>query len=162
MTFEHPYLLAPRLSTLDHLTKGRVACNEVSSYLPSAARNIGMDRQIGHDARYDLAEEYMEVAYNLWEGSWEEGAVLRDKERGIFTDAAKVHPIRHQGEYFKVPGFHLCERSCRTGREAGVQMRRVQIRAMRSFDFPCCTPGSPGRTSLSATPEKGGCGECDH
>ncbi|MFG1419448.1 LLM class flavin-dependent oxidoreductase [Xanthobacter sp. V0B-10] len=111
VTFEHPYLLARRLSTLDHLTKGRVAWNVVSSYLDSAARNIGMDRQIAHDARYDLAEEYMEVVYKLWEGSWEEGAVLRDKEKGIFTDASKVHPIQHDGEYFKVPGFHLCEPS---------------------------------------------------
>lgn len=111
VTFEHPYLLARRLSTLDHLTKGRVAWNVVSSYLDSAARNIGMERQIAHDARYDLAEEYMEVTYKLWEGSWEDGAVLRDKERGIFTDASKVHPIRHEGTYFKVPGFHLCEPS---------------------------------------------------
>lgn len=111
VTFEHPYLLARRLSTLDHLTKGRVAWNVVSSYLDSAARNIGLDRQIAHDARYDLAEEYMEVTYKLWEGSWEEGSVLRDKEKGIFTDAAKVHPINHEGEYFKVPGFHLCEPS---------------------------------------------------
>lgn len=111
VTFEHPYLLARRLSTLDHLTKGRVAWNVVSSYLDSAARNIGMDRQLAHDARYDLAEEYMEVTYKLWEGSWEDGAVLRDRERGIFTDAARVHPIRHDGEYFKVPGFHLCEPS---------------------------------------------------
>ncbi|MFN3526884.1 MAG: LLM class flavin-dependent oxidoreductase, partial [Paracoccus sp. (in: a-proteobacteria)] len=111
VTFEHPYLLARRLSTLDHLTKGRVAWNVVSSYLDSAARNIGMDRQIGHDARYDLADEYMQVTYKLWEGSWEDGAVLRDREKGIFTDASKVHPIRHEGEYFKVPGFHLCEPS---------------------------------------------------
>ncbi|RWR13303.1 LLM class flavin-dependent oxidoreductase [Paenirhodobacter populi] len=111
VTFEHPYLLARRLSTLDHLTKGRVAWNVVSSYLDSAARNIGLDRQIAHDARYDLAEEYMEVTYKLWEGSWEEGSVLRDREKGIFTDASKVHPIRHEGEYFKVPGFHLCEPS---------------------------------------------------
>jgi len=45
VTFEHPYLLARRLSTLDHLTKGRVAWNVVSSYLNSAARNIGLDNQ---------------------------------------------------------------------------------------------------------------------
>ncbi|PPQ33855.1 5,10-methylene tetrahydromethanopterin reductase [Rhodoblastus sphagnicola] len=111
VTFEHPYLLARRLSTLDHLTKGRVAWNVVSSYLNSAARNIGLDNQIEHDARYDLADEYMEVVYKLWEGSWEPGAVLRDKEKGVFTDASKVHPIQHDGKYFKVPGFHLCEPS---------------------------------------------------
>lgn len=111
VTFEQPYVLARRLSTLDHLTKGRVAWNVVSSYLNSAALNIGMDKQLGHDERYEMAEEYMQVMYKLWEGSWEEGAVLRDKESGIFTDPAKVHPIRHDGKYYKVPGFHLCEPS---------------------------------------------------
>jgi dimethyl-sulfide monooxygenase len=111
VTFEQPYILARRLSTLDHLTKGRIAWNVVSSYLNSAALNIGMDRQMAHDERYDMADEYMDVVYKLWEGSWEDGAVLRDKKAGIFTDASKVHPIRHNGKYFKVPGFHLCEPS---------------------------------------------------
>ncbi len=111
VTFEQPYILARRLSTLDHLSKGRIAWNVVSSYLNSAALNIGLDKQIGHDERYDMADEYMDVMYKLWEGSWEESAVHRDKVSGIFTDPAKVHPIRHEGKYFKVPGFHLCEPS---------------------------------------------------
>jgi dimethyl-sulfide monooxygenase len=111
ITFEHPYLLARRLSTLDHLTKGRVAWNVVSSYLNSAALNIGLDKQIAHDERYDIGDEYMEVMYKLWEGSWEDGAVLRDRQSGVFTDPAKVHPINHDGKYYKVPGFHLCEPS---------------------------------------------------
>src|SRR5690606_15478684 len=44
-------------------------------------------------------------------GSWEQDAVLRDKEKGAFADPKKVHPIQHQGQYFKVPGIHLCEPS---------------------------------------------------
>lgn len=111
VTFEHPYLLARRLSTLDHLTKGRVAWNVVSSYLNSAAVNVGMDQQMAHDERYDMADEYMDVVYKLMEGSWEDGAVHRNKESGVFTDGSKVHPIRHNGKYYKVPGFHLCEPS---------------------------------------------------
>jgi FMN-dependent oxidoreductase (nitrilotriacetate monooxygenase family) len=111
VTFEQPYILARRLSTLDHLTKGRVAWNVVSSYLNSAALNIGLEGQMAHDERYDMADEYMDVVYKLWEGSWEDNAVHRDKKTGIFTDASKVHPIRHDGKYFKVPGFHLCEPS---------------------------------------------------
>lgn len=111
ITFEYPYILARRLSTLDHLTKGRVAFNVVSSYLNSAAVNVGADAQIEHDKRYDMADEYMEVAYKLWEASWEEDAVKRDKKSGIFTDPSKVHPLNHDGEFYKVPGFHLCEPS---------------------------------------------------
>ena len=66
--FEHPYPFARRLSTLDHLTKGRIGWNVVTGYLPSAARNFGADDQLDHDARYDHADEYLEVLYKLWEG----------------------------------------------------------------------------------------------
>ena len=111
LSFEHPYTFARRLSSLDHLTKGRAGWNIVTSYLDSGARNIGLAAQTGHDDRYDVADEYMEVVYKLWEGSWEEGAVLRDRQRRIFTDASKVHPIRHEGRHFRVPGVHLSEPS---------------------------------------------------
>jgi long-chain alkane monooxygenase len=111
VSFEHPYTFARRLSTLDHLSKGRAGWNIVTSYLDSGARNVGLSGQTGHDERYDIADEYLEVCYKLWEGSWEDGAVLRDRERGVFTDPAKVHPIKHEGRYFKVPGVHLCEPS---------------------------------------------------
>ncbi|WP_147707427.1 LLM class flavin-dependent oxidoreductase [Microvirga massiliensis] len=111
LTYEKPYLLARRYSTLDHLTKGRVAWNVVTSYLYSAAINLGLDKPVPHDERYNLADEFLDVTYKLWEGSWEDDAVIRDRERGIFTDGAKVHPIRHKGQYYSVPGIHLCEPS---------------------------------------------------
>jgi len=109
--FEHPYPFARRVSTLDHLTKGRVGWNVVTGYLPSAARNMGQTDQPAHDARYDHADEYLEVLYKLWEGSWEDDAVVRDRERGVFTDPDKVHHIGHAGTHFTVPGIHLSEPS---------------------------------------------------
>jgi FMN-dependent oxidoreductase (nitrilotriacetate monooxygenase family) len=109
--FEHPYPFARRVSTLDHLTNGRVGWNVVTGYLPAAARNMGQTDQPAHDARYDHADEYLEVLYKLWEGSWEDDAVLRDRERGIFTDPAKVDHIGHAGTHFEVPGIHLSEPS---------------------------------------------------
>jgi FMN-dependent oxidoreductase (nitrilotriacetate monooxygenase family) len=111
LTYEHPYPFARRISTLDHLTDGRAGWNIVSSYLDSAARNFGLDRQHKHDDRYEVADEYMEVCYKLWEGSWEDDAVVRDRARKLFTDPEKVHEIQHYGKYFTVPGFHLCEPS---------------------------------------------------
>jgi len=110
-TYEQPYSLARRFSTLDHLTKGRIAWNIVTSYLDGAARNLGMDRQMSHDERYDLAEELVDVCYKLWEGSWEDDAVIEDRENQIYADPAKVHPIEHNGTYFSVPGIHLAEPS---------------------------------------------------
>lgn len=111
ISFEPPYPFARRISTLDHLTKGRVGWNIVTSYLESGSKNLGLKTQVNHDNRYDIADEYLEVLYKLWEGSWEEGSVLRDRESGIFADYKKVHPIQHEGKYFTVPGIHICEPS---------------------------------------------------
>lgn len=111
ISFEHPYPFARRISTLDHLTKGRVGWNIVTSYLESGSKNLRLKTQVNHDNRYDIADEYLEVLYKLWEGSWEEGSVLRDRESGIFADHKKVHPIQHEGKYFTVPGIHICEPS---------------------------------------------------
>ncbi|MDQ8959415.1 LLM class flavin-dependent oxidoreductase [Acinetobacter baumannii] len=111
ISFEHPYPFARRISTLDHLTKGRVGWNIVTSYLESGSKNLGLKTQVNHDNRYDIADEYLEVLYKLWEGSWEEGSVLRDRESGIFADYKKVHLIQHEGKYFTVPGIHICEPS---------------------------------------------------
>ena len=111
LTYEHPYTFARSISTLDHLTRGRIGWNIVTGYLDSAARNLGLDRQLSHDERYDLADEYMDVVYKLWEKSWDDDAVVNDKERGVYAEPSRVHPINHEGRYYKVPGFHLCEPS---------------------------------------------------
>ena len=109
---EQPFNFARRLSTLDHLTKGRVGWNIVTSYLPDAARNLGYGGLPSHEDRYRRAEEYMQVIYKLLEGSWEEDAVVRDLERGIYSDPAKIHDIDHHGEFYPdVPGPHLAEPS---------------------------------------------------
>ncbi len=109
--YEPPYAFARRISTLDHLTNGRVAWNIVTGYLDSAARGIGRAKQIAHDTRYDIAADYMAVMYKLWEGSWEDDAVIEDRRRGIMTDPTKVHRITHQGPYFQLDAIHLCEPS---------------------------------------------------
>ncbi|MFC0582168.1 LLM class flavin-dependent oxidoreductase [Micrococcoides hystricis] len=109
--YEHPYPFARRLATLDHLTNGRVGWNVVTGYLPSAAQNMGNDDQMAHDERYDHADEYLEVIYKLLEGSWEDDAVQYNKQTGVFTDPTKVHPIKHEGKYFKVPGIAITEPS---------------------------------------------------
>ncbi len=110
-TYEPPYAHARRLTTVDHLTKGRIGWNMVTSYLNNAARNFGLDGQIAHDDRYDRADEYLDVCYKLWEGSWDDGAVIRDRENDTYTDPAKVHYIDHEGTYFRVAGPHLSEPS---------------------------------------------------
>jgi FMN-dependent oxidoreductase (nitrilotriacetate monooxygenase family) len=109
-TYEPPYSLARRFSTVDHLSNGRVAWNIVTSYLESAARNFGLDTQVEHDERYQRAHEYLHVTYKLWEGSWRDNAVLPPGSKS-YADPDAVRQINHKGEYFNVPGPHLCEPS---------------------------------------------------
>ena len=110
-TYEHPYTFARRISTLDHLTNGRIAWNVVTSYLDSGARAVGRPALREHDERYDFADEYLDVCYKLWEGSWEDDAVKADRDLGLYADPAKVHDIRHHGRHFDVDGIHLAEPS---------------------------------------------------
>jgi long-chain alkane monooxygenase len=110
-TYEPPFAFARRMSTLDHLTKGRVGWNIVTSYLPNAARNFGYDDEVDHDHRYEIADEYLEVLYKLWEGSWDDDAVLADKAHRVYADPARVRYINHVGDYYRVAGPHLSEPS---------------------------------------------------
>ncbi|MFG1298252.1 LLM class flavin-dependent oxidoreductase [Xanthobacter sp. V3C-3] len=111
LTYEHPYQFARRFATLDHLTGGRVGWNVVTGYLDSGAKGMGHAGNRAHDARYEAAEDFLEALYKLWEGSWEDGAVRRDRAGRIFTDPAKVHRIRHDGPYYQVDGIQLAEPS---------------------------------------------------
>lgn len=132
VSYEHPYPFARRMSTLDHLTKGRIGWNVVTGYLNSGAVNFGVSAQEAHDRRYDIADEYLEVCYRLWEESWEDDAVIADKVRGIFIDPKKVHALEFEGEFFKVPGIHLSEPSPQRTPviyQAGASKRGVQFAA---------------------------------
>jgi alkanesulfonate monooxygenase len=111
LSYEPPYTLARRFSTLDHLTRGRIGWNIVTGYLDSAARAMGRDRQSAHDDRYDLAEDYMQVVYKLWEGSWADDAVVRDAVTGIYADPARVRAVQHESTFHKLNAVHLCEPS---------------------------------------------------
>lgn len=111
LSHEAPLPFARRMSTLDHLTAGRVGWNIVTGYLDSGAKGAGRAKQIEHDVRYDIAEEFIDIQYRLWEESWEDDAVRRDRQHGVFTDPAKVHRVTHDGEYFSVDGVHLSEPS---------------------------------------------------
>ena len=111
LSFEPPYNFARRMSTLDHLTDGRVGWNIVTGYLDSAARGAGRDKQVAHDDRYAIAEDYMAVVYKLWEGSWADDAVKADAAGGVFADPERVRKAVHDGAHFRLDALHLSEPS---------------------------------------------------
>jgi long-chain alkane monooxygenase len=102
----HPFHFARQISTLDHLSNGRVAWNIVTSALENAHRNFGSS-MAAHDDRYAWAEEYVSAAYKLWEGSWDDDALRQDKAGSLHADPEGVHKIYHRGDRYSIDGPHL-------------------------------------------------------
>jgi long-chain alkane monooxygenase len=98
-----PFLMARLVNTLDHLTEGRVGWNCVTSSNDGAAQNYGHLQQPPHDERYDLADEFTDLVTKLWD-AWEPDAVVLDRDRPMFADGKKVHPVYHEGKYFRCRG----------------------------------------------------------
>jgi alkanesulfonate monooxygenase len=111
LTYEPAFLLARRFSTLDHLTGGRIGWNIVTSYLDSAARAVGLPRQLKHDDRYAAAEPYMRAVYGLWEHSWNDDALLQDRAGGNYADPESVHVIEVSEPGLSMRALHLAQPS---------------------------------------------------
>ena len=102
-SFYPPFLGARLAATLNQLTHGRVGLNLVTAHNDLAAQNFGLDRHYEHDLRYEMADEWIDVAKKLW-ASWEEDAIVADPQSGTFIDPAKVKPIHHEGRFYKSRG----------------------------------------------------------
>ncbi|KAF2786371.1 Nitrilotriacetate monooxygenase component A/pristinamycin IIA synthase subunit A [Melanomma pulvis-pyrius CBS 109.77] len=110
-SFEPPFLLAKRFSTLDHITGGRFGWNIVTSWKKAAFKAIGLDTPIEHDERYAQADEYLRVLYKLWEGSWANDAITENKEEDEYIDPSKIRSIKHTGKYFNLETRHIVDPS---------------------------------------------------
>ena len=95
--------MARTFATLDHLSGGRAAWNVVTSVNDSEAQNYGVKEHLGHDARYDRADEFLEATTGLWD-TWEDDALVLDRVDGVFADPDKVHELNYEGEWFSVRG----------------------------------------------------------
>jgi len=109
-TYYEPFHVARVFATVDLLLNGRAAWNVVTSLNNSEAANFGASEHLGHDLRYDRADEFMEVVVGHW-NSWDDDAVCFDRDAGIFADPAKVHRLDHQGTFFKSRGPFTVPRS---------------------------------------------------
>ncbi|MFB7087868.1 LLM class flavin-dependent oxidoreductase [Streptomyces sp. NPDC056296] len=109
-TYYEPFHVARLFATLDQMSGGRVAWNIVTSLNDSEAANFGRDLHLGHDERYDRADEFLEIVTRMWT-SWEPDALVMDKESGRFADPAKVHPTRYRGKYLQAEGTFTVPRT---------------------------------------------------
>jgi FMN-dependent oxidoreductase (nitrilotriacetate monooxygenase family) len=102
-TYYSPFHVARTFATLDHLSGGRAAWNVVTSVNDSEAQNFGVDEVLGHDERYDRADEFLEATTGLWD-TWADDALVLDRENGVFAKPDSVRELAYQGEWFQVRG----------------------------------------------------------
>ncbi|MFE5033800.1 LLM class flavin-dependent oxidoreductase [Streptomyces sp. NPDC056683] len=102
-TYNHPFHIARKFASLDHISGGRAAWNVVTSVVPLEAANFGYDSHLEHELRYRRADEFVQVVKALWD-SYDDEAVVRDKEGGRYYDPAGLHTPHHRGEHFTVRG----------------------------------------------------------
>jgi FMN-dependent oxidoreductase (nitrilotriacetate monooxygenase family) len=102
-SYNEPFNLARRLSSVDWISNGRAGWNIVTTAGEAAARNFGLEDQPLHRDRYARASEFLEVATKLWD-SWDDDAIIADKDAGVHARADRVHAIGHRGEHFRVEG----------------------------------------------------------
>lgn len=102
-TFNHPFNVARKFATIDHMSGGRAAWNVVTTAHDHEAANYGLSQQIDHSLRYEQGTEFVEVTKELWD-SWEDDTLLFNRETGIFLDADKIHSINHNGKFYQVKG----------------------------------------------------------
>lgn len=102
-TYNEPWHIARRFASVDAISKGRAGWNLVTSQFEDEALNFGLDRHVEHSLRYERASEFFDVVVGLW-NSWDDDAILRDKESGRYFDPAGMHVLRHEGRFFKVRG----------------------------------------------------------
>lgn len=102
-TYNEPFHIARKLASIDHISGGRAGWNLVTSQNENEAQNFGFDQHVDHALRYERAGEFVDVVTGLWD-SWDEGAIIRDKENGTYFDVNKLHILGHEGRFFKVRG----------------------------------------------------------
>ena len=103
---DHPVQLARRYSTLDQLTGGRIGWNVVTGASQNAvAKVLGQSQMTAHDKRYDMAAEYVELAAHFWEKSWDDDALVADKETGVFARREGIHQVTYEGEHYRSEGY---------------------------------------------------------
>ncbi|MDT9686315.1 LLM class flavin-dependent oxidoreductase [Streptomyces sp. TRM76323] len=102
-TFNEPFTTARAFASLDHLSGGRAGWNIVTSGSVDEARNFGRDEHLEHSLRYERAREFVEVAVKLWD-SWEDDAIVLDREGGVYADTDRIRPVDHRGTHFRVRG----------------------------------------------------------
>lgn len=102
-TYFHPYEVARIFSTLDHVTRGRVGWNIVTSLSQAEARNFGHAEHLDHASRYRRADEFLDAASGLWAG-WEPDALVLDKDTGVFADPSRIRHLDFAGEFFSTRG----------------------------------------------------------
>ncbi|SDR50258.1 FMN-dependent oxidoreductase, nitrilotriacetate monooxygenase family [Paraburkholderia fungorum] len=101
-SYSEPFTVARQFASLDLISGGRAGWNVVTTPLEGTAKNYSATHP-EHALRYQIADEYLSVTQGLWD-SWDDDAVIRNRETGVFFDKDKLHTLDHKGKFFQVAG----------------------------------------------------------
>ncbi|MCA0757399.1 LLM class flavin-dependent oxidoreductase [Paenibacillus sp. N4] len=102
-TYNEPFHVARKFASLDRISGGRSGWNIVTGHTDATAFNFGKESHLEHSERYRWAEEFVEVTKQLWD-SWEEEALVFDKQSGVQFDESRLHEINYRGSVYAVKG----------------------------------------------------------
>lgn len=102
-TFSNPFTASRQLLSLDHITKGRVGWNLVTSMTDWEALNHSMEELPPRERRYEKADEFAAVMNKLFL-SWDGIEFKHDREKRELINPLNIQPIYHEDTYFKVKG----------------------------------------------------------
>lgn len=101
-TFFTPFHAARLMASLDHISRGRMGWNVVTSMFDAEARNHGYETIPDHAWRYARADEFIDAVLKLWD-SWADDAIVADRQ-GVYVAPDAVRAIHHRGPQFRVDG----------------------------------------------------------
>ncbi|WP_460775897.1 NtaA/DmoA family FMN-dependent monooxygenase [Microbacterium sp. GXF7504] len=104
-TVEKPPMVARKMATLDHVSGGRVGWNIVTGAGQNASARLFGIPLIDHDKRYEIAADHVDLSLKLWEGCWDEGGLVVDRETPVYADPDRVREIEHHGPHFDAKGI---------------------------------------------------------
>ncbi|MBM9469573.1 NtaA/DmoA family FMN-dependent monooxygenase [Nakamurella leprariae] len=104
-TVEKPPMIARRMATLDHLTKGRIGWNIVTGAGQIASARLFGDQLVPHDERYAIADEHVALTLRLWQECWDDDGLVVDRARNLYADPDRVREIHHHGSHFRADGI---------------------------------------------------------
>lgn len=138
-----PAVAAKIVATLDQIAPGRIGLNVVTGSRPQLMRQLGLWRELAHDERYDLADEWITVVKRIWteDSVTHKGRFFETDDCLIYPKPSKLPPLICAGMSDR--GFRFTAENCNVAFMAAQDNEKFFGRAVRAKEIALET-GNPG------------------